>query len=512
MSATRLAAVLALLATAAACGSSLRQEAEDVVAPQHFADRKEPPSPLEATRRDRVLAVMPKVKGLLDATAGAFPSLAVGVVVGDDLVWSAGWGSREDQTKDPVTADTVFRIGSLTRVFTATALLQLRDAGKLSFDVPVTRYLPELEALVYPTRDSPFITLRHLVTHCAGLTSEGTLDLTSEHEVSESELVKAALTDTVWFAPGSRTSPSNLGLALAGLVVARQSRQPYTEYVGRRLLAPLGMTASVWDRARVPNGRLAQGHVQGPSGLRPGGAHLKLGAAAGMGGLYSSVSDLARFVAFELTAWPARDAPDPGPVRRATVRESQLAFGPVRSGPVYGADWLVFEDADLGYTVFHDGTAGDYSAAVWMLPRRQVAVVALAGSGDYGSLAKVTKQVLATVASASPDPPPTLGPPAAAALARVLALLGAPDAERIKGAFSPQFLTSITPDQLTATIAKVTKATGACRDHRPIRVDSATEATVRLTCEHGAIDLDLITESRPPYLITGLLVSPVQSR
>src|SRR5262249_37735309 len=257
------------------------------------------PGPAPVDRRTKVLAALPKVQELLGERAKAFPSLAVGVVVGGELVWSRGYGVRDDDQKDQGTAPTVFRIRSITRLVAGLALLKLRDEGKVSFDDPVVETLPELAGIGYPTRDSPMLTLRHLVTHCSGLPRDGAYDPDgSAAPPTEADILAEAAGRTLAFAPGTEAPYSNLGLAAAGAVVHRAAGVPSPTYVSDRLLAPLGMTATVWDDTKVPAGRLALGHRRLGDKLSAHPQQWHLGAGAATGGLYSTVEDMAKLIAF----------------------------------------------------------------------------------------------------------------------------------------------------------------------------------------------------------------------
>jgi hypothetical protein len=199
-----------------------------------------------------------------------------------------------------------------------------------------------------------------------------------------------------------------------------------------------------------------------------------------------------------------------GPLRRASVRQSQLAFGPSFGGSVFGVNWVILQEPDVGYTVFHNGSTGDYSASVWMAPTRQIAVIALAGSGNNGQLDALAKHILSVLATAAPEPPPELATPVETALARVLQLFVKADVPSVQAAFTPKFLSTIPVDKLVEMIDKVSKAVGTCHEHEAVRVQSATEAIVRVHCERGTIDLNITTEAKPPYLLDGLLVQPAK--
>jgi CubicO group peptidase (beta-lactamase class C family) len=240
-------------------------------------------------------------------------------------------------------------------------VLILRDEGKLSLDDPATGTLPELAALRYPTRDSRPITIRDLLTHSSGLPQFGRFSHSRPgHEVTESELFSDLAHLEMPYAPGTRYFYSNFGAALLGPLVARVSGMPYRDFVTQRILAPLGMRSSVWADTDVPKGRLATGYVPGTAGLSRQ-APWRLGAMEAAGGLFMSLRDLARWAAFQLAAYPPRNDPDPGPLRRSSVREGHggqrriglaiLAHEPTATRPSIvtaraggvGLAWHVFE-------------------------------------------------------------------------------------------------------------------------------------------------------------------------
>ncbi|HEY8089809.1 MAG TPA: serine hydrolase domain-containing protein, partial [Polyangiaceae bacterium] len=187
------------------------------------------PSPTftDPHRMEKILARVPKVDAHLAEQVARLhlPGLAVGLVVEGQLLWSKGYGVRDVASKQPVDADTLFRLASVTKSFTAIAVLQLRDAGKLSLDDPAEKYLPALAGLVYPTRDSARITVRQLLTHTAGLPHDapGTDD---KHTPTDDEILSSLQGLKLDRSPDTGYAYSNLGFVLAGMIVARVSGTP----------------------------------------------------------------------------------------------------------------------------------------------------------------------------------------------------------------------------------------------------------------------------------------------
>src|SRR5262249_26831364 len=148
--------------------------------------------------------------------------------------------------------------------------------------------------------DSAEITLRHLVTHSSGLPRVGPIRYDDGHELSKGEILNALKNLRLEFSPGEKVVYSNLAMALAGLIVERVSGEPYRDFVTRHLLLPLGMTSTTFDVSKIPPERLSAGYVKEADGYHVGVPHWRLGAGEGMGGLYSSVNDMAKFMAFAL--------------------------------------------------------------------------------------------------------------------------------------------------------------------------------------------------------------------
>src|SRR6185503_18763918 len=250
------------------------------------------------------------------------PGAAWGVIVDGRLAHTGTAGLRDVETKAPVAADTVFRIASMTKSFTAMSILKLRDEGKLSLDDAAERYVPELNGLKYPTADSPRITIRHLLSHAEGFPEDNPW---GDRQLADSE---QQLTDMIRGgipfsnAPGVAYEYSNYGFAILGRIVSRVSGMPYTDYVTANVIRPLGMTSTTLEPSSVPADRLAHGYRWEDERWK-NEPLLANGSFGSMGGMLTTVPDLSRYVAAFLSAWPPRDAPETAPARRASLREMQ---------------------------------------------------------------------------------------------------------------------------------------------------------------------------------------------
>ena len=246
---------------------------------------------------------------LAERQAERLPSVAAAVVRDGRLTWSGAVGSADYDPETPATPDTQYRIGSITKTFTATAIMQLRAEGKLDLDDRLEQHLAGVAA------GSP--TIRRLLCHLSGLQREVGEMFVSGHSPTEDELVSRSL--ELVLPPGAQHHYSNLAFALLGQVVARTSGQPYTDYVDERIIGPLGLERTTW----APHAPKAQGYlVDEYAGTVWQEPETDLAAASPAGQLWSTVEDLCRWATF-LAAGARRRA------RRAQHRGDVVPAGHV---------------------------------------------------------------------------------------------------------------------------------------------------------------------------------------
>jgi CubicO group peptidase (beta-lactamase class C family) len=358
------------------------------------------------------------------------PRMAWGVVVDGALVHAAGYDANEH---------TAFRIASMTKSFTAAAVLALRDDGALALDVPVATYAPELAALRPPNGDAEPITLRHLLTMTSGLaTDDAWADRTMD--VDDAGLDGIVATGGRFAAaPGTTHEYSNLGYGLIGRVVQRVAGRTLQSVVQSRLLDPLGMTATRWSADALPAATdVATGfsivgdeYVEEP----PVGD----GALAPMAGLYSTVADLARWTAFLADAFPARDGVDDGPLRRSSRREMQrvASLGAPGTGSYYGMGIRIDPHPTLGLLLGHSGGLPGFGSNMRWSPEAGIGMVALADV-TYARMADAVRaafDVLAATHAAQSEPTP-VDADLARASAELVALLADWDDTRARSLFT----------------------------------------------------------------------------
>jgi serine-type D-Ala-D-Ala carboxypeptidase/endopeptidase len=460
------------------------------------------------------------------------PGLAYGVVAGGSLVHARGLGERWIGGPAP-DAETVFRIASMTKSFTAAAVLSLRDDGALALDDPVERYVPELRGLRPATADSPRISLRHLLTMTAGFpTDDPWGDRQQGLPLMEfSELLRTGLS-FAW-APGTRFEYSNLGYAILGRVIAAVAGTGYPEFVTTRLLEPLGLSKTGYEAAEFPAAELARGYrrAAGWAELAPD----PYGAFAPMGGVFSCVADLARWVSGFAAAFPPGEADGgPHPLSRATRREMQLGQvalprrGPSRligdCGPAsYGFGLFTEEDPVHGQIIQHSGGYPGFGSHMRWHPETGIGVIVLANA-TYAAAhplgAKMHDALLAqrppTAASRQPvrGPAPAPGPWPEALRARqaVSRLLRSWD----DAAADHLFTANVAQDEpfadRRATIELIRQRIGEFSDDpdRAAEFDSPAHCRWWLRGERGVVqaEIRLNPESRPRVQSLTLAVPP----
>lgn len=188
------------------------------------------------------------------------PGLVYGVVVDGKLVHVRGFGIQDTEAKRPVTADSLFRIASMTKAFTALTVLKLRDEGKLRLDALAEDYVPEMRGWKYFTEDSPRITPRDLMSHLGGFVTDNPLGdrQTPMPEDEFTRMLKGGVPFTR--APEMASEYSNLGYGILGRIISNVSKKPYAETIEQALFKPLGMSSTGFYADRAPLDRRALGY------------------------------------------------------------------------------------------------------------------------------------------------------------------------------------------------------------------------------------------------------------
>ena len=339
------------------------------------------------------------------------PGLSIGIVHDQELVWARGFGYADLANRVAASATTRYRIASVTKLFTSTAILLLRDAGKLQLDDPVERHLPWFD-IRRRCPDAAPITIRHLLTHTSGLPREAAFPYWTDGRFPSRAQVRETLPRQETAYPAdTRWKYSNLALTVAGEIVAAVSGRPWEEFVQQRVLDPLGMSDTLPGPPRPGDPRLAVGY-----GRRlPGAERAVLDSATDYAGIAyaanmtSTVADLAKFVQLQFRDGPAGGAQI---LHGSTLREMQRVHW---LDPNWTQGW------GLGFKVIrrrgvtcvgHSGRVPGHRTQVLLCPAAKTGVIVIGNAGDCDPLRycerafELALPALTRSAAAEPKPAP----------------------------------------------------------------------------------------------------------
>jgi len=323
------------------------------------------------------------------------PGCAVGVAQGGKIVLERAYGMANLEYDIPLTPESIFEAGSVSKQFTAAAVLTLAADGKLSLDDPVRKYVPELDA------SAAAVTIRQILSHTSGLRDWGTIVSISGWRRGTRLFTHPHVLEVLGrqrelnFAPGTQWSYSNSGYNLAAMIVERVSGKSFSDFTRERLFIPNGMTHSSWrdDYTRVVKGRAT---AYDPNKDGSFSSDMDFENIYGNCCLLTTVGDLLRWnLNFQ------------GPIRDAMQTPTKLANGTATD---YGLGLFLGENGD----VFHGGATAGWRAQLYRRPKGDVSVAMLCNRAD-ASGANVEKILTEFGAPASPPAGPAASTPTSTA-------------------------------------------------------------------------------------------------
>jgi CubicO group peptidase (beta-lactamase class C family) len=453
------------------------------------------------------------------------PGLVYGVVMDGRLVHVRAFGVQDLESKRPVTTDTLFRIASMTKAFTALTILKLRDDGRVQLDANAEHYVPEMRGWKYPTEDSRRIRVRDLLSHVGGFVTDDPWGdrQTPLPEADFTRLLREGVPFTR--SPGAAYEYSNLGYALLGRIVTNVSKHPYAETITKTLLVPLGMTSSGFVADAAPKERRALGYRWEDDAWRAEPL-LGPGAFGAMGGLQTSANDYAKWVSFLLSAWPARDGKDTGPVKRSTVRElaegvnmprfrdrvTRTGLSACKQAITYGRGMIVAMDCDLGVTLSHSGGYPGYGSHVMLMPDRGAAIFAFANRTYAGPGAPVWDSALSLLkAGALPgERPVPISSDLADSYRTAINIYQEGSLSESTSALAMNFLLDRDADGWSRDLAKLKTQVGDCDTSAPLTAAGALAGEFTWRCSHGRIKGSLLLAPTRPVKIQELRLAPIR--
>jgi CubicO group peptidase (beta-lactamase class C family)/D-alanyl-D-alanine dipeptidase len=309
-----------------------------------------------------------------EIAAKALPALSIAMVDGEQVVWAHGFGFTDLEKRTKATAETVYRVGSVSKLFTDLAVMQLVEQGRLDLDAPIDRILPEFAPR------NPYkvpITLRQLMSHRSGLVREPPVGhYFDASPPSLEDVVKSLARTTLVFEPGTRTKYSNAGVAVVGAVVARVKGEPFSKSIDHALFQPLGMSRSSFEPGPELAKSMAHGIMWSYDGRSVPTPEFLLGTGPA-GNMVSTVLDLSRFLSFLFA-----DGRGPGGslLKPETVRsmiEPQL--GKPGETPGFGLGFRLSK-LDQERRIGHGGAVYGFATNLEALPDAKLGAVVIAAA------------------------------------------------------------------------------------------------------------------------------------
>lgn len=321
------------------------------------------------------------------------PGLSAALVVDHEVVYSGGAGYADLEHQVPATAQTVYRIGSISKPIAATAVMQLVEAGKVGLDESIHDYVPQ-----FPVKNGRPITLREILTHTSGIRhyKPGEMLHAQRHDTLESA-IGIFKDDPLRFEPGERFSYSSYAFNLLQGVVEKASGQVFEDYLREHVWQPAGMKATYFDRAETLVPHRARPYERTEDGAYRNAPYVDLSLKWAGGGMMSTVEDLARFhVALcrhqLLSSESCRAMYEPlVDVTNRTPKQSM------------GLGWFNSVDDDGRHWVWHSGGSVGARTILLRVPEEGLAAIVLTNCSDSRDVRQVAEQLIEYVTAAAPQ-------------------------------------------------------------------------------------------------------------
>jgi CubicO group peptidase (beta-lactamase class C family) len=369
----------------------------------------QPPYFQDSNRVEKLRIAFPVIEKMVEkyAADNHFPGYSFGIVLDGKLVFTKSGGYTNLQSKTAATTGSMFRIASMSKSFTAMAIVKLRDEGKLNLEDAVSKYIPELKNQGL-TKDAAPITIRDLLTHSAGFPEDNPWGDRQLEKTSQEFL--AFIKKGIHFSTASGTSYeySNVGFTMLGYIIEKVTGKNYGAYIRENIWKPLTMEAS-WEFSSIADAKLAHGYrwINNSWTEEP---LLHDGIYGAMGGMITSVESFSKYVSLHLDAWPPRNNIETGPVKRSSIREmhqpsrfiglnasykypsgrgcaTSTAYG-------YGLSWL--KDCTGRTSIAHSGGLPGFGSNWRILPEYGLGVILLANV-TYAPTAVLNTMVIDTI-------------------------------------------------------------------------------------------------------------------
>jgi CubicO group peptidase (beta-lactamase class C family) len=310
--------------------------------------------------------------------------LSIALVDDQRIVWAEGFGYADEAKKIPASADTLYRVGSISKLFTDTAAMQLVEQGRLDIDQPLKKYIPDF-SIKSRFSDKTEITPRQLMTHHSGLPCDRLKGFMTSTPAPFTELVNEIRDDYTAYPPNQVFSYSNLGVTLLGIAIQNQSGMPFADFMKQSLLVPLDMKNSSFETGPSASALMAKAYrgreVVDEPALRDVPA----------GGLNSSVTDLSRFMSMVFADGKSGDRTIIEPKTLSEMLRPQNTSVPLDFNFHTGLGWML---STLGTSTIqnggpvahHAGATANFHGQLYILPAHKLGVIVLSNSSTAGQV------------------------------------------------------------------------------------------------------------------------------
>ncbi len=474
----------------------------------------QPPFFEDNNRVEKVKALIPEIEAIFKSTAekNHYPGMVYGIVMHGELIWSGATGVVNLQTQEPVTTQSLFKIASMTKSFTALAIMKLQEEGKLRVSDAAADYVPELGQLEYLTGDATPITIGNLLTMTAGFPEDNPWG-DRQLEDTPNDLL-ALIESGLSFSniPSWQFEYSNTGYAILGQIISAVAKVPYQQYMTENIFKPLGMVNTFWEYEGLPANKLALGYRWEDEQWKKE-PMLHDGAFGAMGGLITSLDDFSKYVAYHLAAYPPQSSGETGPVKRSSLRAMHKPaelnlFADARDGdgnpcPIisaygYGLGWR--KDCTGQVRISHSGGLPGFGSEYRFYPDYDLGIISFANR-TYAGLGSVNNEVANLIFKKAGITPRVL--PASEILAerkkQLEEWLIAPD-EAIEGdVFAENFFLDLSREKRLTMYKDVMNTIGEVTSVEKIEPFNQLRGRFRITGDKGtaAVFFTLTPESKP---------------
>lgn len=310
--------------------------------------------------------------------------LSIALVDDQRVVWAEGFGYADKERNLPASAQTIYRVGSISKLFTATAAMQLAEQQKLDIDRPLQDYLPEFSIQTRFPATAP-ITPRNLMTHHSGLPRDIAKGMFTPNPIPFTELVREVKNSDAAYPPNLVFSYSNVGVTLLGHAIQNASGIPFADYMQRSVLAPLGMTSATFEPGPAHSELMSKAYDKGKFANE-----LPLRAVPA-GGLNASVMDMSRFLSMIFADGKVGDRQVLSPRSIAEMLRPQNTALPLDLNFHFGLGWMLstlggstIENA--GPVAHHAGAMIHFRTQLYALPEHKLGVIVFSNSSTAGQV------------------------------------------------------------------------------------------------------------------------------